>query len=146
MLGGLTAVFFPKVALGLVIALAAGLFFAFAPQTLPDPTGSFQRRVADRRDSLLRGDQVSDYAPAKDSTFRGASTTGGVLLLGLVTLRAAGQVTFSDLFFLASFVLACAELVVLRRRVPVKLPFLLLIGVALFSLGGFSPHSSPTRR
>jgi hypothetical protein len=54
-----------------------------------------------------------------------------------MTLRVSGQVTFSDLLFLASFLLACAELVILRRRVPVKLPFLLLIGVALFSLGGF---------
>ena len=61
---------------------------------------------------------------------------GGVLMLGLLTLRLGGQVTFSDLLFLVSFLLACAEFVILRRRVPMKLPFLLLIGVALFSLGG----------
>lgn len=136
-LGGLAAAFFPKVALGLVIALAAGLFFAFARRVLPDPTRSFQRRVANRRDSLLRGDQVSDDAAHEGFDVPRRLYYCGVLLLGLVTLRAAGQVTFSDLFFLASFLLACAELVVMRRRVPVKLPFLLLIGVALFSLGGF---------
>ncbi len=136
-LGGLAAAFFPKVALGLVIALSAGLFFAFARRVLPDPTRSFQRRVANRRDSLLRGDQVSDDAAHEGFDVPRRLYYCGVLLLGLVTLRAAGQVTFSDLFFLASFLLACAELVVMRRRVPVKLPFLLLIGVALFSLGGF---------
>ena len=61
---------------------------------------------------------------------------GGVLMLGLLTLRAGGQVTFSDLLFLASFLFACAEFVILRRRVPMRLPFLLLIGIAIFSFGG----------
>ena len=50
-LGGLAVVFFPKVALGLVIALSAGLLFAFGRRALTEHTRSLQRRVADRRDS-----------------------------------------------------------------------------------------------
>jgi O-antigen/teichoic acid export membrane protein/O-antigen ligase len=136
-LGGLVAVFLPKVALGLAIALAVGLAFAFARTALAGHARSLQRSVATRRDSLLRGDGRS--AGAADDGFDVPRRLyyGGVLLLGLVTLRAAGQITFSDLLFLASFLLACAELVILRRRVPVKLPFLLLIGIALFAVGGF---------
>ena len=135
-LGGLAAVFFPRVALGLVIVLSAGLFFAFWRRALTAHTRSLQQRVVNRRDSLLRGDQVSSDAGEGFGVPR-RLYYGGVLLVGLLTLRVAGQVTYSDVLFLASFLLACAELVILRRRVPVKLPFLLLIGVALFSLGGF---------
>ena len=83
-----------------------------------------------------RADHASDDAAGAGFELPRRLYYGGVLLLGLITLRAAGQVTLSDLFFLASFVVACAEFVVLPQRVPVKLPFLLLIGVALFSLGG----------
>ena len=136
LLGGLAVAFFPKVALGLVIALSAGLFLAFGRGALAGHTRSLQQRVAARRDSPPRADQVSDDAADAGFDVPRRLYYGGVLLLGLITLRAAGQVTLSDLFFLASFLLACAEFVVLRRRVPVKLPFLLLIGVALFSLGG----------
>ena len=82
------------------------------------------------------GDEVSDYAIEEGFDVPRRLYYGGVLLLGLLTLRVGGQVTFSDLLFLLSFLLASAELVILRRRVPMKLPFLLLIGVALFSLGG----------
>ena len=60
----------------------------------------------------------------------------GVVLLGLLTLRVGGQVTFSDTLFLFSFLLACAELVLVRRRVPVGIPALLLLGMGMFSLGG----------
>jgi O-antigen ligase len=118
-------VFFPKVAVGLVIALSVGLFFAFA-----------RRALGERIPSLPQG-VPSDGAAGDGFDVPRRLYYCGVLLLGVLTLRAAGQVTFSDLFFLASFLFACAELVILRRRVPVKLPFLLLIGVALFSLGGF---------
>jgi O-antigen/teichoic acid export membrane protein/O-antigen ligase len=136
LIGGLAVAFFPKVALGLVIALSAGLFLAFGRGALAGHTRSVQQRVAARRDSPPRADQVSDDAAGAGFDVPRRLYYGGVLLLGLITLRAAG-VTLSDLFFLASFLLACAEFVVLRRRVPVKLPFLLLIGVALFLLGGF---------
>jgi O-antigen/teichoic acid export membrane protein/O-antigen ligase len=129
-LGGLTAVFLPKVALGLVIALSAGLFVAFGRRALAEHARA-------RPDASVRpGDEVSDYAIDEGFDVPRRLYYGGVLLLGLLTFRVAGQVTFSDLLFLVSFLLACAEFVILRRRVPMKLPFLLLIGVALFSLGG----------
>lgn len=132
-LGGLAAVFLPHVALGLVIALSVGLLIAFGRRAL----AAHQRHVAFSRDSRTRGDVVTDDAGGEGFDVPRRLYYGGVLLLGLLTLRVAGQVTFSDLLFLVSFLLACAELVILRRRVPVRLPFLLLIGVALFSLGGF---------
>jgi O-antigen/teichoic acid export membrane protein/O-antigen ligase len=135
-LGGLAAVFLPKFALWLVIALSVGLFFAFARKTFAEHARVVRRRVARPHASEIRGDEVFDYAIAEGFDVPRRLYYGGVLLLGLLTLRAGGQVTFSDLLFLVSFLLACAEFVILRRRVPMKLPFLLLIGVALFSLGG----------
>jgi O-antigen/teichoic acid export membrane protein/O-antigen ligase len=132
-LAGLSAVFLPEVTLFLAIALSAGLFFAFARRALAGRTGSLRPAI----DPLPPGNQISGDAADEGFDVPRRLYYGGALLLGLVTLRAAGQVTFSDLLFLASFLLACAELVILRRRVPVKLPFLLLIGVALFTFGGF---------
>jgi O-antigen/teichoic acid export membrane protein/O-antigen ligase len=136
-LGGLAAAFFPSVALGLVIALTVALFFAFGRRALTEYTRSLQGRMADRRNSLRRADRVSTNAAGEGFDLPRRLYYAGVLLLGLLTLRLGRQVTFSDVLFLLSFLFACAELVVLRRRVSVKLPFLLLMGVALFSLGGF---------
>jgi O-antigen/teichoic acid export membrane protein/O-antigen ligase len=135
-LGGLAAVFSPTLAVVLLVALSAWLLFAFARRALSERPRSLLPRVVDRRDWLLRGQQVFDDAAEEGFDVPRRFYYGGVLLLGIVTLRVSGQVTFSDLLFLASFLFACAELVILRRRVPVKLPFLLLMGVALFSLGG----------
>ena len=127
---GVTAVFLPEVALGLAIALSAALLFAFGRRTLAERARSLRRRVA-RPDASVLDDATDDGLAVPRRLYY-----GGVLLLGLLTLRAAGQVTFSDLLFLASFLLACAEFVILRRRVPIRLPFLLLIGIAIFSFGG----------
>jgi O-antigen/teichoic acid export membrane protein/O-antigen ligase len=136
-LGGLAAVFFPTLAVVMLVALAALLLFAFARRALSEHPRPLQPpRVVDHRYSPLQADQVFDNAAEDGFDVPRRLYYGGVLLLGLVTLRVFGQVTFSDLLFLASFLFACAELVILRRRVPVKLPFLLLMGVALFSLGG----------
>jgi O-antigen/teichoic acid export membrane protein/O-antigen ligase len=136
-LGGLAAVFFPTLAVVMLVALSVWLLFAFARRALRERPRPLRSHVADHRDSPLQADQVFDGAAQEGFDVPRRLYYGGVLLLGLVTLRVYGQVTFSDLLFLASFLFACAELVILRRRVPVKLPFLLLIGVALFSLGGF---------
>ena len=136
LLGGLAAAFSSTLAVVLLVALSVLLLFAFARRALSGRPRPALQRSADRRDSALRDDQVDEAAEEGFDVSR-RLYYAGVLLLGLVTLRVFGQVTVSDLLFLASFLLACAELVVLRRRVPVKLPFLLLLGVALFSLGGF---------
>ena len=135
-LGGLAAVFFPTLAVVMLVALSAWLLFAFARRALSEHARSLESRVADHRDSALQADQVVDDATEGGFDVPRRLYYAGILLLGLVTLRVTGQVTFSDLLFLASFLFACAELVILRRKVPVKLPFLLLIGVALFSFGG----------
>jgi O-antigen ligase len=45
--------------------------------------------------------------------------------------------TVSDFLFFLALAFACAEFVILRQRVPIKLPFLFSVGVALFAVGGF---------
>jgi O-antigen ligase len=135
-LGGLAAAFLPTVAAGVAIALSACLFFAFARRTLAEHARALQRRVARSRFSELQGDETSEHTREAGFDVPRRLYYGGVLLLGLLVFRAGGQLAFSDLLFLFSFLLAAAEFVVLRRRVPMKLPFLLLIGIALFSLGG----------
>ena len=136
-LAGVTAVFLPEVALGLVIALSIGLLLVIGRKTIAERARALQPVRARQDRSVPRSDEVSVRGAEEGFDVPRRLYYGGVLLLGLITLRVAGQVTFSDLFFLGSFLLACAELVILRRRVPMKLPFLLLVGVALFSLGGF---------
>ncbi len=136
-LGGLAVAFLPKVAIAFLVALSVGLFFAFARSTLAEHARSLQRRIARPGALELPGDEASGD-PADDGfAVPRRLYYVGVLLVGLLTLRVGGQITFSDLLFLFSFLLASAEFVILRRRVPMKLPFLLLIGIALFALGGF---------
>ena len=129
-LAGLAVVLSPTVGIGLAIVLALGLLFAFGRRTFAEHARAFRRRVA-RPDVSVPDDPIDEGFAVPRRLYY-----GGVLMLGLLTLRVGGQVTFSDLLFLASFLFACAEFVILRRRVPMKLPFLLLIGVALFSIGG----------
>jgi O-antigen/teichoic acid export membrane protein/O-antigen ligase len=129
-LAGLAVAWSPTVGIGLVIALSAALLFAFGRRTLAERARALRRRVA-RPDTSVLDDTTDDGFAVPRRLYY-----GGVLLLGLLTLRVGGQVTFSDLLFLASFLLACAEFVILRRRVPIRLPFLLLIGIAIFSVGG----------
>ena len=60
----------------------------------------------------------------------------GVLFVAVLTLRAGGQVTFSDAFFLFSLAFVCAEVLVARRPFPFGIPTLLVVGIGLFSVGG----------
>jgi O-antigen/teichoic acid export membrane protein/O-antigen ligase len=132
--GGLAAAYVPKLAVFLVVLLLVGLVFAFGRKALAQHVG---------RVFLRRPHEATEPSPAEDSP-EGAPLTaarrlyyGGVLLMGLLTMRAGGQVTFSDVLFLFSFLIAAAEYVILRQRVSIRLPFLLLIGIAMFSAGGF---------
>jgi O-antigen/teichoic acid export membrane protein/O-antigen ligase len=61
---------------------------------------------------------------------------GGVLFVAILTLRAGGQVTFSDVLFLFALAFLCAEVMVARRPIPLGVPTLLLVGIGLFSVGG----------
>ena len=132
--GGLAAALVPQLAVYLVVLLLAGLVFAFGRMALAQHGGRF---------ILGRPHEASGPAPTEDSPDEAPLAAarglyyGGVLLMGLLTIRAGGQVTFSDVLFLFSFLIAAAEYAILRRRVPIRLPFLLLIGIAIFAVGGF---------
>jgi O-antigen/teichoic acid export membrane protein/O-antigen ligase len=126
----------PSFAALLAIAfLAAALCFAFGRSALARKTHSLRVRLAGARSQRDDGDEAS---PRSDAEFRLARRLYylGLVFLALLTFRVGGQVTYSDILFLFSFLFACAALVVARRRVPMMLPFLLLIGMALFSFGG----------
>jgi O-antigen/teichoic acid export membrane protein len=133
---GIAAAVLPvRTTLVVVLALSAALFFAFG-RTALSHTYSASVRLARARSS--RGDVDELSSPRLDAEFRLPRLLFylGLVLLGLLTLRVGGQVTFSDALFLFSFLLACAELVIVRRQVPIRLPFLLLLGMVIFSLGG----------
>ena len=127
---GLAVAVAPTVGIILTVALSACLLLAFGRKTFAEHARVLRRRLA-RPEASASDDPIDEEFAVPRRLYY-----GGVLLVGLLTLRAGGQVTFSDILFLFSFLLACAELVVLRRRVPMRLPFLLLIGIALFSVGG----------
>ena len=129
-LAGLAVVVVPEVAIVLAVALTLGLFFAFVRKTFAEHARAFRQRVA-RPEGPAPDDPDDDAFAVPRRLYY-----GGVLLLGFLVLRAGGQATLSDLIFLASFGLASAEFVILRRRVPMTLPFVLLVGVGLFTLGG----------
>jgi O-antigen/teichoic acid export membrane protein len=120
----------------LVLALSAALFFAIARTALGQGADSPLGRLARGRPQREEADEVSSHQPDREFHLPRLLYYGGLVLLALLTLRAGGQVTFSDVLFLFSFLFACAELVILRRQVPIRLPFLLLVGMAIFSLGG----------
>jgi O-antigen/teichoic acid export membrane protein/O-antigen ligase len=134
--GVAVAVLPPRTALIAIVALSAALFFAFGRSALEQTTHSVRVRLARARSSRHSVDEVS--SGQSDAEFRLSRRLYylGLVLLGLLTFRVGGQVTYSDVVFLFSFVLACAELVVVRRRVAIRLPFLLLLGMSLFSFGG----------
>jgi O-antigen/teichoic acid export membrane protein/O-antigen ligase len=125
----------PLVALLIIVAFSAALFFAFARAALRQKTRALRIRLARARSSPHNPDEVSSLQ--RDHEFRLPRRLYylGLVLVALLTLR-AGQVTYSDILFLFGLVLACAELVIIRRQVPMRVPFLLLLGIAIFSLGG----------
>ena len=129
-LAGLAVVVNQEVAIVLAVALTLGLFFAFVRKTFAEHARALRQRVARPEGSVPDDPDDDAFAVPRRLYYI------GVLLLGFLVLRAGGQVTFSDLIFLASFGLASAEFVILRRRVPMTLPFVLLVGVGLFTLGG----------
>lgn len=135
--GGIAVALLPSsVALIAIAALSAALFFAFGRAALRLKTHLLRVRLAGARSSH----QDLDVVPSRGADPELRLSRGlyylGLLLLGLLTVRAGGEVTLSDALFLFSFLLACAELAVVRRRVSMTLPFLLLLGMALFSFGG----------
>jgi O-antigen/teichoic acid export membrane protein len=125
----------PQAALIAIAVLSAALFFAFGRTALARKTRSLRVRLAGARSNPDHGEE--DPSRRSDGEFSLARRLYyvGLAFLALLTFRVGGQVTYSDILFLFSFAFACAELVVVRRRVPMMLPFLLLIGMTLFSFG-----------
>jgi O-antigen ligase len=80
--------------------------------------------------------QLASPRDPSDLPFARALYYLGLLLLALLTVRVSGQLTFSDVLFLVSMAVACAELVILRRHVSMTIPLLLLGGMAIFTVGG----------
>ena len=128
---GTVVAFAPTLGIVLLAVLSLCLFIAFGRKTLAEHARVLRQRLARPEASASDDPGDEEFAVPRRLYY------GGVLMVGLLTLRAGGQVTLSDVLFLFSFLLACMEFVVLRRRVPIRLPFLLLIGIALFSVGGF---------
>lgn len=134
-LSGVAAAYNSKLALVLAVLLIAGLAFSYGRKViaLRGLSALPLTRESSASDEGLKDDGLPPSALATPRRIYYA----GVLTLGLLTFRAGGQLAFSDLLFLVSLMLACAEFVILRGRVPIKLPFLLSLGIALFCVGGF---------
>lgn len=135
--GGAAASFSSRGALVFVIVIAAVSFLAFARATV--------RRTLDRAAGSAEAPgpaPVIGTPPSRrppdppDLRLPRALYYLGLLLLALLTVRASGQVTFSDLLFLLSMMLAVADLIILRRNVRIAIPLLLLGGMAMFTIGG----------
>jgi O-antigen/teichoic acid export membrane protein/O-antigen ligase len=135
LLAGVAAAYDSTMALTFAVLLIAGLAFAYGRKTvaLRGLSALPLMREPSASDEDLKDDGLPPSALATPRRIYYA----GVLTLGLLTFRAGGQLAFSDLLFLLSLMLACAEFVILRGRVPIKLPFLLSLGIALFCVGGF---------
>lgn len=133
--GVIVAVAPARASIGIVAALLAALVVALGRSTFARHAHVGRRMKAHRRSFEP---VESDSGEPADDDFRPARVLyyAGILLLGILTLRVGGQVTSSDVFFLFSFLLACAAIVALRQKVPVWVPGLLLLGIGLFSLGG----------
>ena len=118
-------------AVAVMLFLCVALLFAFGRAALGHHRG-FDFDVG------RVGQSRNVTSPRPDAEFRAARVVyyAGLVFMGLLTIRAAGQVTLSDLLFLFSFALAGAELVIIRRRVSIRLPMLLLLGMAVFAVGG----------
>ena len=135
LLSGVAVVRLPLLGSLMILGLfAAVLFFAMARASF----GSWKRGL------FVRATQTYPNNAEPAALEPGSNGLGGgrfffyagVLLVAILTLRAGGQVTFSDILFLFSFCFVGAEIMITRRPVPLGIPPLLIVGMGLFSLGG----------
>ena len=135
--GGAAAALLPaRQTLLIASALAGALSFAFCRGALRRKNEPAPVEQPAAPEPQLEPVRAAPLTTAPDLRFARALYYVGLILLALLTVRLTGQVTFSDVFFLFSMMIACAELVILRRQVPMALPLLLLGGMAIFTLGG----------
>jgi O-antigen/teichoic acid export membrane protein len=133
--GVATATLPPMDAVLVIVALTAGLFVAFTRSAARDQIRSSAAVLA----RTLPGSAEEERPEAADDAeFRLGRRLYyvGLFLIGVLVYRAGGRINFSDLIFLLATLFAGAEYVLLRRRVPILVPFLLLLGMAVFSVGG----------
>jgi O-antigen ligase len=119
----------------IVVLLGALLFVVGRTALLSRP----RRAVATRTRASEVPERPDPVAPEPaEAGFRLARRVYylGLVFLCLLTVRLNGQVTVSDFLFAISLVLVSVEIVVLRRRVPVRLSALVLVGMTLFAFGG----------
>ena len=133
--GVIVAVAPAHASVGIIAGLLAALIVALGRSVFARHTDVLTRMKGGRRSFEP---VESDSGEPDDDDFRPARVLyyAGILLLGILTLRVGGQVTSSDVFFLFSFLLACAAIVTVRREIPIWVPGLLLVGIGLFALGG----------
>jgi O-antigen/teichoic acid export membrane protein len=134
--GAAAATFSLDGTIALVVLVAGALFFAFGRATMRGNLGPVAEADAPPPPAVADVPAGARIPDPPDLRLPRAVYYLGLLLLALLTVRASGQVTFSDLLFLLSMMLAVAELIILRRNVPITIPLLLLGGMAIFTIGG----------
>ncbi len=126
----------PRTSLIMTLAIVVVLLFAYGRSAIRPATVSARLRMRSAQILPVGGERASPRRSNGAFRLPRALYYLGVLALGLLTFRAGGQITFSDVLFLFSALVASAELAVARRPVPLRLPLLLTLGLIVFSLGG----------
>jgi O-antigen/teichoic acid export membrane protein/O-antigen ligase len=135
--GAAAASFSLRGTMALALLIAGGLFFAFGRATVRSKLDAVVDETDPRAAHAVADVPAAARIPEPpDLRLPRAIYYLGLLLLALLTVRASGQVTVSDLLFLLSMMLAVADLIILRRNVPISIPLLLLGGMAIFTVGG----------
>ena len=122
--------------IGLTVAVIAAVLFAFgrlvlAPKLHRDSVGAVRQAAL----ALGPGRPPSENQDGTEFRVARFLYYGGLLLIGFLTLRAGGQAALSDVLFLFSLLFTFAELILVRRVVPIRIPMMLLVGMCLFSTG-----------
>ena len=125
-----------RTTMALVLLVVGLLFFAFSRAMLRRKLDTADEAGAQVPPGVIDARVPRPLPEPPDLRLPRAMYYAGLLLLALLTIRASGQVTYSDVLFLLSMMLACAELAIVRRNVPITIPLLLLGGMALFTIGG----------
>jgi len=124
----------PRTALIVVLLVVGAVCFAFCRAVVRRK--SERAVVEDVTPAQIEAAHATSLPQLPDMRAARALYYLGVVLIGLLTVRVSYTVTFSDVFFLFSVMVAAAELVIARRDVPIRIPLLLLAGMAIFTVGG----------